>query len=82
MLQWKNAFLIQGNQLAFFRCYLRLIFLVGQEGNDDFPMLIIANKIDKEDRVISTAMIQNFCQANNLEFVECSAKDGMKFCYD
>jgi len=59
LLQWKKAFLIQ----------------VGQEGNDDFPMLIIANKIDKEDRVITTAMIQNFCQTNNLDFVECSAKD-------
>jgi len=60
LLQWKKAFLIQ----------------VGQEGNDDFPMLIIANKIDREDRVISTDMIQKFCSEQNLDFVECSAKDG------
>jgi len=59
LLQWKKAFLIQ----------------VGQDENDVFPMLIIANKIDREDRVISTAMIQKFCTENNLEFVECSAKD-------
>jgi len=59
LLQWKNSFLIQ----------------VGQEGNDDFPMLIIANKIDREDRAITRAMCEKFCSENNLEFVECSARD-------
>lgn len=34
--QWRSAFLIQ----------------VNQEGNDKFPMLIIANKIDRPDRVV------------------------------
>lgn len=36
LLQWKKAFLIQ----------------VGQEGNDSFPMIVIANKIDREDRAV------------------------------
>ena len=61
LLQWKKAFLIQ----------------VGQEGNDEFPMIVIANKIDREDRAISPAMCQKFCQENNLEYVECSAKDAI-----
>jgi len=59
LLQWKKAFLIQ----------------VGQEGNDNFPMLVVANKVDREDRVVTTQMVQKFCKDNNLDFVECSAKD-------
>uniref|UniRef100_A0A6B2LJM1 Ras-related protein Rab-7b n=1 Tax=Arcella intermedia TaxID=1963864 RepID=A0A6B2LJM1_9EUKA len=59
LAQWKNAFLIQ----------------VGQEKNDDFPMLVVANKVDREDRVITTQMVQKFCKENNLDFVECSAKE-------
>jgi GTPase SAR1 family protein len=32
---------------------------VGQEGNKDFPMIIIANKIDlKEERVVSRKELQ------------------------
>jgi len=61
LLQWKKAFLIQ----------------VGQEGNDVFPMLVVANKVDREDRVVTTQMVQKFCKDNNLDFVECSAKDAM-----
>jgi len=38
-------------------------------------MLVIANKVDREDRVVTTQMVAKFCQENNLEFVECSAKD-------
>eukprot|EP01123_Difflugia_compressa_P001816 TRINITY_DN1228_c0_g1_i1.p1 TRINITY_DN1228_c0_g1~~TRINITY_DN1228_c0_g1_i1.p1 ORF type:complete len:203 (+),score=39.47 TRINITY_DN1228_c0_g1_i1:84-692(+) len=59
LIQWKNAFLIQ----------------VGQEGNNDFPMLVVANKVDREDRVITSQMIQKLCKDSNLEYVECSAKD-------
>jgi len=59
LLQWKKAFLIQ----------------VGQESNDIFPMLVVANKVDREDRVVTTQMVQKFCKDNNLDFVECSAKD-------
>jgi Ras-related protein Rab-7A len=61
LVQWKKAFLIQ----------------VGQEGNDNFPMIVIANKIDREDRAISPSMIQKFCQENSIEYVECSAKDAI-----
>jgi len=57
--QWKNAFLIQ----------------VGQEGNENFPMLVVANKVDLEDRQVTTQMIQKFCKDHNLDFVECSAKE-------
>eukprot|EP01126_Amoeba_proteus_P054058 TRINITY_DN661_c0_g2_i20.p1 TRINITY_DN661_c0_g2~~TRINITY_DN661_c0_g2_i20.p1 ORF type:complete len:202 (-),score=39.20 TRINITY_DN661_c0_g2_i20:215-820(-) len=58
--QWKQSFLIQ----------------VGQEGNDRFPMLLIANKIDRlEDRVITTKMVEEFCKEEKMDFVECSAKD-------
>eukprot|EP01125_Pyxidicula_operculata_P006231 TRINITY_DN2166_c0_g2_i3.p1 TRINITY_DN2166_c0_g2~~TRINITY_DN2166_c0_g2_i3.p1 ORF type:complete len:168 (+),score=40.56 TRINITY_DN2166_c0_g2_i3:207-710(+) len=61
LLQWKNAFLIQ----------------VGQEGNNEFPMLIVANKVDREDRVVTTQMVQQFCSQNNLEYLECSAKEAI-----
>ena len=61
LLQWKKAFLIQ----------------IGQEGNDDFPMLVIANKVDREDRVVTTQMVAKWAQENNIEFVETSAKDSV-----
>jgi len=38
-------------------------------------MLVVANKVDREDRVITTQMVQKFCKENNIDFVECSAKD-------
>lgn len=44
LLQWKKAFLIQ----------------VGQEGNDNFPMIIIANKIDREDRAVRICLFAFF----------------------
>jgi len=59
--QWRNAFLIQ----------------VDQAGNDKFPMLIIANKIDRADRVVTTDMIRTFCKKYDLEFLETSAKDAI-----
>jgi Ras-related protein Rab-7A len=57
---WKEAFLIQ----------------VGQEGNKDFPMIIIANKIDlKEDRVVSRKELAEWCAQYGLKFFEASAKE-------
>lgn len=57
---WKEAFLIQ----------------VGQEGNKDFPMIIIANKIDlKEERVVSRKELQEWCAQYGLKFFEASAKE-------
>jgi len=58
---WKDAFLIQTNQ----------------EGNNKFPMLIIGNKIDRQDRVVTTEMGKEFCGKNGIEYVECSAKDSI-----
>lgn len=36
LLQWKKSFLIQ----------------IGQDDSDNFPMIVIANKIDRPDRVV------------------------------
>eukprot|EP01120_Amphizonella_sp_Union-15-10_P013291 TRINITY_DN6148_c0_g1_i1.p1 TRINITY_DN6148_c0_g1~~TRINITY_DN6148_c0_g1_i1.p1 ORF type:complete len:199 (+),score=44.62 TRINITY_DN6148_c0_g1_i1:102-698(+) len=59
---WKKSFLIQTNH----------------EDNNEFPMLIIANKIDKEEeRQVSRQSIEKWCQDNNLPFVECSAKEAL-----
>eukprot|EP00005_Dracoamoeba_jomungandri_P006412 CAMPEP_0174260838 /NCGR_PEP_ID=MMETSP0439-20130205/10698_1 /TAXON_ID=0 /ORGANISM="Stereomyxa ramosa, Strain Chinc5" /LENGTH=202 /DNA_ID=CAMNT_0015345181 /DNA_START=1 /DNA_END=609 /DNA_ORIENTATION=+ len=58
--QWKNAFLIQ----------------VGQEGNYDFPMIVLANKIDLEDqREVSTKDCKDWCAGKGIKWYETSAKD-------
>ncbi|KAL6066515.1 Ras-related protein Rab7 [Balamuthia mandrillaris] len=61
--QWREAFLIQ----------------VGQEGNTEFPMLILANKVDMEEkRVVSRKELEKWCQqeGGGLSWMETSAKDG------
>jgi len=59
--QWKKAFLIQ----------------VGQEGNDKFPMIILANKVDLEDkREVSQKELRDWCSRQNLAWFETSAKEG------
>jgi len=58
---WRDAFLIQTNQ----------------EGNTKFPMLIIGNKIDRQDRTVTTDMAKEFCSKNSIEYIECSAKDSI-----
>jgi len=59
--QWKKAFLIQ----------------VGQEGNDKFPMIILANKVDLENqREVSQKEMKDWCAKNNLHWFETSAKEG------
>jgi len=59
--QWKKAFLIQ----------------VGQEGNDKFPMIILANKVDMEDkREVSQKELREWCSKHNLTWFETSAKEG------
>jgi len=48
--QWKKAFLIQ----------------VGQEGNDNFPMIIVANKVDLADqREVSQKEMKDWCARHN-----------------
>jgi len=58
---WKKAFLIQ----------------IGQEGNDDFPMLILANKVDAENRQVTKSEVKDWCQKQHLPFYETSAKEAI-----
>jgi len=58
---WKKAFLIQ----------------IGQEGNEDFPIIIIANKVDLDNREVTKREIQQWCQSQNLSFIETSAKESI-----
>eukprot|EP01116_Phalansterium_solitarium_P011171 TRINITY_DN26789_c0_g1_i1.p1 TRINITY_DN26789_c0_g1~~TRINITY_DN26789_c0_g1_i1.p1 ORF type:complete len:199 (-),score=51.11 TRINITY_DN26789_c0_g1_i1:343-939(-) len=58
---WKKAFLIQ----------------IGQEGNDEFPIMIIANKVDLENREVSKKELQQWCQSQNLTCLETSAKESI-----
>eukprot|EP01121_Diplochlamys_sp_Union-15-3_P007175 TRINITY_DN1802_c0_g1_i1.p1 TRINITY_DN1802_c0_g1~~TRINITY_DN1802_c0_g1_i1.p1 ORF type:complete len:199 (-),score=39.70 TRINITY_DN1802_c0_g1_i1:60-656(-) len=59
---WKKSFLIQ----------------IQQENNSDFPMLVIANKIDKEEeRQVSKKTLEQWCNENNLPFIEASAKEAL-----
>eukprot|EP01129_Flabellula_baltica_P009858 TRINITY_DN40_c0_g2_i1.p1 TRINITY_DN40_c0_g2~~TRINITY_DN40_c0_g2_i1.p1 ORF type:complete len:203 (+),score=42.81 TRINITY_DN40_c0_g2_i1:112-720(+) len=56
---WREAFLIQ----------------INQEGNDDYPMLVIGNKIDCPDRAVTTEQGEAFCRKYGLQYLECSAKN-------
>jgi len=59
--QWKKAFLIQ----------------VGQEGNDNFPMIVVANKVDlEEQREVTQKEMKEWCARHNLQWFETSAKEG------
>jgi len=58
---WKKAFLIQ----------------IGQEGNDDFPMIIVANKVDAENRQVTKSEVKDWCQKQHLPFFETSAKEAI-----
>eukprot|EP01090_Pellita_catalonica_P013713 TRINITY_DN331_c0_g1_i1.p1 TRINITY_DN331_c0_g1~~TRINITY_DN331_c0_g1_i1.p1 ORF type:complete len:226 (-),score=57.22 TRINITY_DN331_c0_g1_i1:1096-1710(-) len=59
--QWRKTFLIQA----------------GEEGNKEFPMLIIGNKIDLEDaRAVTTKELKDWCKENNnLLSLETSVKE-------
>jgi len=58
---WKKAFLIQ----------------IGQEGNNDFPMLVFANKVDLDDRQVTKKEIQTWASQQNVKFYETSAKESI-----
>lgn len=58
---WKKAFLIQ----------------IGQENNDDFPILVLANKVDLPDRQVSKAEVKEYCAREGLPFFETSAKESL-----
>lgn len=59
--QWRSAFLIQSNQ----------------EGNNKFPMLLLANKIDLENRQVSTGNAEEWSQKYNMPLLETSAKESI-----
>jgi len=40
-------------------------------------MLIIGNKIDRPDRVVTTEMGREFCGKYGVDYLECSAKDSI-----
>jgi len=59
---WKKAFLIQ----------------IGQEGNAEFPILIVCNKVDLEsERQVTKKEVKEWCAQNNLPFYETSAKESV-----
>jgi len=59
---WKKAFLIQ----------------VGHEGNNDFPMIVLANKVDLENREVTKREVDEYCQKEGITYYETSAKENIK----
>ena len=58
---WMKSFLIQTNQ----------------EGNTSFPMLVLANKVDLDDRVVTKKDCEKYCDQLNIPFFETSAKEAI-----
>ncbi|XP_055324118.1 ras-related protein rab7-like [Sitodiplosis mosellana] len=59
---WRDIFLVQANP----------------PDADSFPFVIVGNKIDLENRVISTRNAEKWCQEhNNIPYFETSAKEGV-----
>uniref|UniRef100_A0A7S4KMQ1 Ras-related protein Rab-7b n=1 Tax=Paramoeba aestuarina TaxID=180227 RepID=A0A7S4KMQ1_9EUKA len=59
--RWKQTFLIQ----------------IGQEGNADFPIVIVANKADREeDRQVSVEEMESWAESQGVPIIETSAKSG------
>jgi len=58
---WKKSFLIQ----------------IGKEGAEDFPILVLANKVDSENRQVTKSEVKDWCSKQNLPFFETSAKEGV-----
>lgn len=60
---WRDEFLIQASP----------------RDPDNFPFVVIGNKIDLENRAVTTKRAQAWCQAkNDLPHFECSAKEATK----
>lgn len=59
--QWRDAFLIQA----------------GIADAKTFPMLVLANKVDIEDRKVSQKEAKDWCAAQGLEYMETSAKEAL-----
>jgi len=59
--RWKQTFLIQ----------------IGQEGNHNFPIVIVANKVDRADeRQVSNDEVESWARNQGLPLIETSAKSG------
>jgi len=59
--RWKQTFLIQ----------------IGQEGNNDFPVVIVANKVDRADeRQVSNDEMEQWASSQGVPLIETSAKSG------
>jgi len=58
---WMKSFLIQTHQ----------------EGNTSFPMLVLANKVDLDDRVVTRFACEQWCDQLNIPFYETSAKEAI-----
>jgi len=58
---WQKAFLIQ----------------IGKEGNGDFPMIVLANKVDAENRQVTKSEVKDWCQKQHIPFFETSAKEAI-----
>lgn len=61
LAQWKDAFLIQA----------------GIQDAKNFPMLVLANKVDIPDRKVSSKEARDWCNSQGLEYMETSAKEAM-----
>lgn len=61
LAQWRDAFLIQA----------------GITDAKTFPMLVLANKVDIEDRKVSSKEARDWCTAQGLEYLETSAKEAI-----
>ena len=50
---------------------------VKQKCGNDMPILVIGNKIDLDDRLISEEQGENYAKENNVEYIEISVKDNI-----
>ncbi len=61
LAQWKDAFLIQA----------------AIQDPKSFPMLVLANKVDIEDRKVTSKEARDWCTSQGLEYMETSAKEAI-----
>ena len=59
---WRDEFLVQASP----------------QDPENFPFVVIGNKIDLENRVVSNKRVQGLCQSKNgIHYFECSAKNNI-----
>ncbi|KAL7727823.1 hypothetical protein ACLKA6_019759 [Drosophila palustris] len=57
---WRDEFLLQANP----------------QDPENFPFIVLGNKIDLDKREVSTKEAQQWCKLRGIQYVETSAKDG------